>query len=141
MKEKNYFLNMALTVVLGIALLVCILLRTFMPAVILPGFSIPNMVLVSAVALIVDHYVVPGAGRCYIGSFLMAVVTFGVLPWVSGFAALMEAVKLGALGGIVFIVVTFLYTSLQQRLASGPIAKAAPVFSAICLYLASQCMM
>ena len=141
MKEKSYFLNMALTVVLGLALLVCILLRTFMPMVILPELSIPNMVLVSAAALIIDHYVVKEAGRCYIGSLLLAVLTFGLLPWVSGFAALTEAVKLGFIGGVTFTVVMVLYTSLQKRLASGPVSKAAPVLSALCLYLAAQCLM
>lgn len=141
MNNKSYFLNMALTVVLGIAILVCILLRTFMPMVILPELSIPNMVLVSAVALVIDHYAVKEAGRCYIGSLLIAILTFGLLPWVSGFALPREALKLGITGGITFVVTALLYKWVQQRLASGPAAKVAPVFSALCLYLAAQCLM
>ena len=47
--------------------------------------------------------------------------------------------KLAILGGVVFTATTWLYTSLQDRLSTGPLAKLAPVFTALGPYLASQC--
>ena len=66
-------------------------------------------------------------------------MTFGLLPFAAGFAALENVWKLALVGGVVFTAVTFLFTSIQDRLSSGPIAKAAPVLSAFGLYLAAQC--
>ena len=50
-----------------------------------------------------------------------------------------EAVKLGVIGGVVFTATAWLFTSVQDRLSSGPVCKAAPVVSAFGLYLAAQC--
>jgi len=41
-------------------------------------------------------------------------------------------------GGVVFTVTAWLFTSIQDRLSSGPACKAAPVVSAFGLYLAAQ---
>jgi hypothetical protein len=51
----------------------------------------------------------------------------------------LEALKLAGIGCVTFSATTWLFTSIQNRLASGPVAKAAPVLSALGLYLASQC--
>lgn len=141
MKEKTYFLNTALTVVLFAALLVCVLVRTFLPQVILPEQDVPNMVLLSLAALLLDHYLAPGTKRCYICIPVFSAVCFGLLPWASGFAAPVDALVLGIAGGIVFTAVTWLFTSMVDRISSGPAAKAAPVVSALGLYLAAQCLM
>ena len=45
------------------------------------------------------------------------------------------------LGGIVFTAAPWLFPSAAARLSSGPAAKAAPIVSAVGLYLASQCLM
>lgn len=139
MKQNKFFLNAVLAVALGVAALVCVLLRTFAPAVILPVLDIPSMVLLSLIALVADHYVAGKVKRCYICIPVLAAVTFGLLPYVSGFADLCQALWLGVIGGAVFTLVTLLYSSIQDRLSSGPAAKAAPVLSAFCLYLAAQC--
>ena len=44
-------------------------------------------------------------------------------------------------GGIIFTALTWLYGSVTDRLSSGPAAKAAPIVSALGIYLAAQCMM
>ena len=138
MKNKTYFLNTALAVVLGLALLAAVLVRTFAPWIIIPGLNIPNMVALSLLALLWDHYAAPGAKRCWICIPLLGAVTFGLLPFAACFVGVMEALKLALIGGIVFTVTAFLYTSIQDRLSTGPAAKAAPLFSAIGLYLAVQ---
>ena len=139
MKNNKYFLSTALAVVVGIALAVCVILRTFFPAIILPQLSIPNMVLLSLIALLLDHYIAKGAKRCWICIPVFACLTFGLLPFAASFVGVLDALKLAAVGGVTFTVTTWLYTSIQSRLASGPVAKAAPVLSALGLYLASQC--
>jgi len=139
MKNKMYLLNTMLAAVLGIALLIAVLVRTFAPIIILPALNIPNMVLLSLAALLLDHYLAPGAKRCYICIPLLSAVTFGLLPWAACFVGAAEAVQLGVVGGMVFCAVTWLFSSIQDRLSSGPDCKAAPVISAVGLYLAAQC--
>ena len=138
MKNKTYVLNTVLAVVMTVTLSICILLRTFCPWVIIPELNIPNMALLSLIALLADHYLAQGAKRCYICTFLFSAIIFGVLPYAAGFAAGWDVLKLALVGGAVFTVLTGLYSSIQERLSSGPSAKAAPLLSAFGLYLAFQ---
>ena len=140
MKNKTYILNTILALVLGIALLAAVLVRTFAPAVIIPPLNVPNMVLIALIALVLDHYIAPEAERCYICIPVFSAITFGLLPYAAGFTVPMESLKLAIIGGIVFTVTTLLYSSVQDRLSSGPQSKAAPILSALGLYLASQCL-
>ena len=138
MKDKRYVLNTALAVVLGVALAVCILLKVYIPALVLPALNIPNMVLLSLIALVLDHYLAKGAKRCYVCVAVFSALSFGILPYTAGFTALAEIWKPALVGAAVFTVVTFLFTSIQDRISTGPRAKAAPILSAFGLYLASQ---
>lgn len=139
MKNNKYFLNTALVAVMGIALVACVLLRTFIPAIILPRLSISNMVALSLIALLLDHYIAKGAKRCWWCVPVFGLLTFGVLPYAASLADLRTALKLAGVGCVTFTATTWLFTSIQNRLASGPVAKAAPALSALGLYLASQC--
>jgi hypothetical protein len=139
MKENKYFLNTALAAVMGIAMTVMVLIRTFAPMVVLPRLNIPNMVLLSIIALLADHYVARNAPRCYLCIPIFAGLTFGLLPFAAGFSTGWDALKLGVIGCVVFTAATWLFTSLQDRLSTGPAAKTAPIFSALGLYLAAQC--
>ena len=140
MKKNPYILNTLLALELALGLIAAVLVRTFAPNVIIPSLNIPNMVLLSLVALLADHYLAPGAKRCYVCIPVFSVVTFGLLPWAAAFVAPLEALKLALVGGAVFTLITWLYSSIQDRLSSGPAAKAAPLLSALGLYLAFQCL-
>ena len=139
--KKDYLLNTLLAIVLGAALLVMVAIRAVFPNGILPDGQIPNLVLVSLAALLPDHYLAPGAKRRYGAILLLSAAAFGLLPYGAGFATPGEALRLAALGGVVFTAVTWLFTSLTDRIASGPASKAAPFLSAVGLYLAAQCLM
>lgn len=139
MKNKTYLLNTFLAAVVAIYLLVCLFVRAFCPAVILPKANIPNLVLLSLIALVLEHYLVPGAKRCYICIPVFSALTFGLLPFAAAFAGGMEALKLAVVGGVVFTVTTWLFTTIQERLSTGPAAKASAFFSAVSLYMAAQC--
>ena len=141
MDKKTYILNSIHAALVGLALLVMVIVRAFAPNIILPDFGVTNLVLVSLIALVLDHYLAPGARRCYICIPVFSAVAFGLLPWCAGFAAPMEALKLAVVGGITFTAVTWVYTDMADRLSSGPAAKAAPIVSAFGLYLAVQCLM
>ena len=129
MNKKTYTLNTLLAV------------RTFAPRMILPLPDVPNLVLISLAALLADQYLAPGAKRCYICIPVFSAITFGLLPFAACFVGAGEALKLAVLGAVVFTAVTWLFSSMTDRLSSGPAAKLAPVLSALGLYLASQCFM
>ena len=141
MKNKMYTLNTLLAAVVGVALLACVILRALAPMIIMPELDIPNMVLLSLVALVLDHYIAPGAKRCYICIPVFAAITFGLLPFAACFVGALDALWLALAGGVIFTVVTWIFSSMTDRLSSGPAAKAAPILSALGLYLAVQCFL
>ena len=141
MKNKTYILNTILIAVLGIAALAAALVRTFAPIVIIPDLNIPNMVALSLAALLLDHYVAPGAKRCYICIPVFSALTFGLLPFAACFVGITDALWLALKGCVVFSALTWVFDSAMDRLSSGPAAKAAPALTALGLYLAAQCLM
>ena len=141
MKKNTYTLNTVLAALLGMILLACVLVRTFAPRIIIPELDIPNLVLISLVALVVDHYLAPNADRCYICIPVFSAITFGLLPYAACFVAGEKALELAFAGSIVFTAATWLFSSVQDRLSTGPAAKASPIVSAFGLYLAVQGLM
>ena len=130
MKNKAYMINTILAVVVGIAMLAAVLMRTFLPQFIIPKVNIPNLVLISLAALLVDHYLAPNADRCYVCIPVFSAITFGLLPFAACVVGGAEAIELAVAGGVIFTVTTWLFSSVQDRLSSGPAAKAAPFMSA-----------
>lgn len=140
MKKTPYLLNTILAIVVGIALLAIVLVHTFLPAVIIPKVSIPNLAALSLIALVLDRYIAPGAPRCYICVPMFSALTFALLPWAAGYVPAAQVWKLALGGCAVFTALTWLFSSICERLSSGPSSKAAPVVSAVCLYFAVQCL-
>ncbi len=140
MKQKTYMLNTILTVVLGVVLLAAVLVRAFAPKIIIPELHVLHMTAISLIALLVDHYLVPKADRCYICVPVFSAAAFGILPYVTGFAASADVLRMAVTGAVVFTAATWLFSSMQNRLSTGPQAKAAPVCCALGLYLAVQCL-
>ena len=138
MKNKTYTLSTLLSVVLGTVLLAMMLLRAFAPNIILPIFDIPTLTAISLAALVLDHYLAKGAKRCYICVPVFAALSFGILPFAAGLVAVEYALGLALTGAAIFTVCTFVYTSIQDRLSSGPAARLAPIMSALGIWLAVQ---
>ena len=141
MKKNTYTLNTVLAAVLGVALLACILVRTFAPRVILPELDIPNIVLISLVALVLDHYLDPIADRSFYCISLFGGITFGLLPYAACIVSGTEAAELAVIGSIVFPLLTWAFDSIQDRMSTGDGTKAAPALCAFGLYLAVQGLM
>ena len=138
MKNKTYTLNTVLTAVLTAVLAAMVVLRTFAPQIILPIFDIPTLTAISLAALVLDHYLAKGAKRCWICIPLFAALSFGILPFAAGMVAVKYLLGLALTGAVVFTVCTFVFTSIQDRLSSGPAAKLAPIMSAFGIWLAVQ---
>ena len=139
MKKTPYLLPVILTAVLFVAFLTGMLVQIFLPAAILPPLNIPNMVLLSLAALLLEHFISKGSPRCYICVVLFGVVAFAALPLMAGFACIHDFWKFGLVGGVTFTLTTCLFTSATRRLKTGPNAPAALVLTCLGIYLASQC--
>ena len=140
MKNKAYILNSLLAIVVGIAMLAIVLVRTFLPQMIIPRVSIPNIMALCLIALTLEAYIVKGADRCYICVPFFSAVAFGLLPWIAGCIPAADIWKLALGGGVIFTAATWVFTSICDRLSSGPASKAAPLISAVGLYFAAQCL-
>ena len=138
---KKYMLSTFLAFVFTLALLAMVIARALCPVLVFPGFGVPNLVLISLIALLLDHYIVKHAPRCYLCIPVFAFLTFAILPFVAGFIQPFEILGLGIRGAVTFTVTTWLFSSMADRIATGPQAKLAPIMSAFGLYLASQCFM
>ena len=138
MKNKTYTLSTLPSVVLGTVLLAMMLLRAFAPNIILPIFDIPTLTAISLAALVLDHYLAKGAKRCYVCVAVFAALSFGVLPMVAGLVQVENAMGLMVNGCVIFTVTTFVFTSIQDRLSSGPAPRLAPIMSALGIWLAVQ---
>ena len=138
MKNKTYTLNTVLSAVLAVVLGAMVAIRAFAPQIILPIFDIPTLTAISLAALVVDHYLAKGAKRCYICIPVFAALSFGLLPYAAGMVAVSSLLGLALTGAAVFTVTTFVFTSIQDRLSSGPAARLAPIVSALGIWLAVQ---
>ena len=138
MKNKTYTLNTVLTVVLAAVLAVMVVLRAVSPQLILMQFDIVSITGISLIALVLDHYLAKGAKRCYICIPVFAALSFGILPFAAGMVALKYVLGLAASGAVIFTLCTFAFTSIQDRLSSGPAARLAPIMSAFGIWLAVQ---
>ena len=138
MKNNRYFLYLLLTAVVFVALAVAMILRVVMPAVIILPLNIPNMVALSVIALLLEYFLAGENPRCYVCAVVFGAAVFGILPLMAGFACVHDFWKLGLVGGVVFTVTTFLFTSASDRIATGPKAACAMVITAIGICLAAQ---
>ena len=139
MKNNKFLLHMALSAVLFAALTAALLVRVWQPAAIIPPLNIPNMALLSVIALLLEHILAKGNPRCYWATALFGALNFGILPLMAGFACVHDFWKYGLIGGCVFTATTFLFTSATQRLQTGPKARTAAALTALGIYLAFQC--
>ena len=135
MKEKRFLLNTLLAAAVGIAVAVCVVCRALLPYAVLPQLGLPSIVLLSLAALTANAYLAPKTRPCYLLSTVMAAVCFGLFPWLGGFLVWTEAIKTGIIGGIAFLLLTVVYTSLEQR---APASRLAPLAYGFGLYLAAQ---
>ena len=136
--------TLSLTGVLLIACAAALVAGTFVPNIILPRTDVTLLAGLSLAALAAEAVIFGAGRRSWIGSLLVAVLVFGLLPWCAGLSGdPLTAVKTGALGGVVFLVCETLYCSMLDRLSSGPVKYQKPMAmaAAALLWLACQALM
>ena len=117
----------------GLGCLAAVLYRVFLSAAVLPAVGLPAAAACSLLALAAEAYLSKGVPRRNWGLTLL----LGALT--AGLTAGTEAVRFAVVGGAAFGALTFLFTSLRERLASGPSGRLAPLVTAGILFLACQC--
>ena len=141
MKSVTYKHNTVLAAVVGLACLVCVLMRAFAPVTAqLPVVDIPNLAALSIAALVVDGYI-DGKKRgalCWLYTAVLAVLTFWLLPWAAGLTSAGEALRVGVIGGALFTLLALAYVSIREKLNSGSGNILSPVCVGFVLYLACQ---
>lgn len=141
MKKSYERLGILLCGVTGIALLAAMALRLLFPRIILPRLDAPTLILLSLVALVLDHYLPGDKRRDYRLIPLYGALIFGIFPLATCLLSPIDALKTALIGAVVLTAAAFLFDAMTDRLASGPVAKVAPLISACGLYLAAQCLM
>ena len=139
MKNNKFLLNTIFTLVLFAALAIALTLRIFFPALVIPPLNVPNLVLLSLAALLLEYFIAPCNQRCYACVTILGVLACGALPLMAGFACVHTFVNLGLVGGIIFTATTFVFSSMTERLRTGPKARGAVLMGALGIYLAAQC--
>ncbi len=140
MKNKHLFIGFMLAVVTGVALLAILVTNAFFPHIILPKLSAGNIILICLVAIVLDFYISGGKRHDLRFIPIYGALIFGVFPMAAFVASPLEALKLGIMGAIIFTAFTYIFDTITDRLSSAPAAKAAPLLSALGLYLAAQCI-
>lgn len=141
MRENRYFANILLAILTGAGVLGMILLKAFVPAAVLPHPSIPLFSTLVLLALLLEAYIAPKAARGGADRVIAAILGGAALALLPGMAGFVEGSGVWlyfAVGLVTFGVGDLLFSSIRDRLSSGPVAKAAPVLSAVLLGLAVQ---
>lgn len=140
MKKINCLRSVLFTVALAVTMLGCVLGRLTYPMVILPQWNISNLVALSAVVLVLDHYIGGQGAKNYLALLIFACLSCALLPWATGWIVPGQMLLYGISGGLTFTATAWLFDSLQERLSSGPAAKAAPALGAVGIWLAAQAL-
>lgn len=139
MKNKKFLLSIFLVTAISVSLLVMILVRTFLPIVIIPKFNVCNIMIVSLIAILINYYLTEEDFDFI--AIPVAFLAFGILPYVSGFVTIIEALILALKGTVTFTVAMFIFSIAIERLSLNKKNYFAPIIIAFMLYLATQCLM
>lgn len=129
--------NTWLMILTGLACLARLLVKTFVPDLILPGLDVAFVCALSlAVCLLEAWFSRKETKACPVWDFVYGALAFGVLPLACGWSDPTLAAVLAVAGGVGHLVLSFLFGSLHQRLKPG--SYAAPAAAAFLLFLAFQ---
>jgi len=140
MKKNPYLVTLLHVGTVFLYCVICLLIRAFSPAVILPKWDVSVLVLLSLVPLVIARYLLPEAKLPWVVAILSGGITFTLLPLCAGLTFGMPIWKLFLLGTAVFGGTAFLYSRTAKCIAKGNLRHASPVVNALLLFLAAQCL-
>ena len=139
MEKKSFVLNVLLAVVLGAGLLVGVVWSAYQPNVELSNLDIPAMAALVLIALLIEYLWKGTEKRAWAVQIVLAAVTFAVLPFAAGYVG--AGIKVTVCGTILFVVLTWLFDSMAERMSVTCDCKFAMIPTAFVMYLACQCFM
>lgn len=138
MKKINVNETILLTLVVGITLLIQVLQRTFLPAVILMEFSVPNMAGLCLIALVLNAYLGGERSRGIAVNLCFGEVIFGLLPLLAGVTQGKDVFLLALVGGVEYALISGVFATMTDRMENTVKSRLAPICSAFVLFLACQ---
>ena len=138
MRKNEYLVNILLAGLTALAVLGTIIARIVCPSVVLPGWNIPNLIILCVAALVAGEYLNPKAEYCWIQSALLAGLTLALFPFITGVVAAEQIWKLLAAGILVYLGCERMFHYIVDRLASGPAGKLAPLSAGLTMCLMGQ---
>jgi len=138
MKENKYLRETLLAVVMCTFFAFCIVLRTFLPLIILPKFNIPTITAISLITALLDHFLTGKNRKTEAFTFVFSVGAFGILPYVSGYISSLDIIKTALSGGIVYTVISFIFSEIQDRMSVEEVSISAFLITAFGIFLAFQ---
>ena len=131
--------SICLSVTLLAAGLAAQIAAALVPNIILPALDIPTLAALLEVILFGKNH------RFWATSLIVGTVAFGVLSLCAGSVpTVLDALRVGILGGAVFLICEVLLHSILDRISSGAAGKyprSMAVVSALLLWLAAQILM
>lgn len=138
MKKINVNETILLTLVVEITLLIQVLQRTFLPAVILMEFSVPNMAGLCLIALVLNAYLGGERSRGIAVNLCFGEVIFGLLPLLAGVTQGKDVFLLAIVGGVEYALISGVFATMTDRMENTVKSRLAPICSAFVLFLACQ---
>ena len=138
MRKINVNETILLTLVVGITLLIQVLQKTFMPAVILMEFSVPNMAGLCLIALVLNAYLGGERSRGIAVNLCFGEVIYGLLPLLAGVTQGKDVFLLAIVGGVEYALISGVFATMTDRMENTVKSRLAPICSAFVLFLACQ---
>ena len=114
-------------------------------AALVPNIILPALAALSLLALVLEVILFGKNHRFWATSLIVGTVAFGVLSLCAGSVpTVLDALRVGILGGAVFLICEVLLHSILDRISSGAAGKyprSMAVVSALLLWLAAQILM
>lgn len=136
MKKLNE--NSFLALVVGLTILLMFISKTFLPGAMLLQLSMPNIAGICLIALLLNHYLGSKETGNILLNALLGGIILGIIPVAGGVTIGMGALKLAIVGGVEYAVLSWLFSSMINRMESTISTKLAPVPTAFVLFLACQ---
>lgn len=138
MKRLKINETMMLALVIGITLMIMVGLRIFLPAAILIQLNIPNIAGLSLFSLLLTYYLGTWEKANPLLNLAFGAIIFACLPWLAAMTTLNEALWMGAVGGMEYMLISLMFASMIERMECTIKSKLAPICSAFILFLAFQ---
>lgn len=139
--NRRYVKSIIYIVIVTIASLVALVAHSFFPDIMFPSVSIPMIVLFAALSEMLSFYLKINDDGCPFVSALFASVATVVLPLLARVDFKQSVWIVLLVSYAVYLLVDIIYSSISDRMKSGPKAIFAPAVNCLMLYLASEAFM